>query len=316
MALSEFELIQRYFAPFKTNPAVVAGIGDDCAVLALSPDYELCTSIDSMVESVHFPANADVQGLGWRCLAAAVSDLAACGAKPLGFCLALTLPEVAEAWLADFAKGLAAAADSFGIALVGGDTTRGPLTLSVQVFGEVPRGKALLRSGAKVGDQIWLTGTVGEARAALDFLDRQAADNPFYSAYYYPRPPLQFAQDLRGIAHAAIDLSDGLLADLGHIAEASGVGADIEIGALPLSEDLLAVCTQEQATAYALSGGDDYQLCFTASPQQEARLQMLAAEQGIRLSGIGRISEQCGLRCLDKTGRLLALDKTGYRHFS
>jgi len=316
MALSEFELIQRYFAPFNTSPAVVAGIGDDCAVLALSPGSELCTSIDTMVESVHFPANADPHGLGWRCLAAAVSDLAACGARPVGFCLALTLPDVAESWLAAFASGLAAAAEAFAIPLVGGDTTRGPLTLSVQVMGEVASGGALLRSGAKAGDQIWVSGSLGEGRAALDYLDQPSHANPFSKAYYYPRPPLQFGCELAGIAHSAIDISDGLLADLGHILQASGVGAEIDITRLPVSNALITRCGRERATEFALSGGDDYQLCFTSASASSATLQALALKHEVQLTCIGHIREQSGILCRDAQGKLVDPHYSGYRHFS
>lgn len=316
MALCEFELIQRYFAPFKITASVVTGIGDDCAVLALSPGCQLCTSIDTVVESIHFPVNADPRGLGWRCLAAAVSDLGACGAKPLGFCLALTLPAADESWLAAFSSGLAKAAEAFQIPLVGGDTTRGPLTLSVQVMGEVASGKALLRSGAHVGDNIWVTGTLGDARAALDFLGQPREGNAFYDSYYYPQPPLQFAQSLAGLARSAVDISDGLLADLGHILDASTVGADVVVDQLPLSEASLNTYPQEQAIAYALSGGDDYQLCFTAPPQESSRLRELAEQHGIGLSCIGRISEHAGLRCVDAAGQLFSFEQSGYRHFS
>lgn len=316
MALSEFDLIQRYFAPFKMSSAVITGIGDDCAVLSLSPGHQLCTSIDTMVESVHFPAQADPRGLGWRCLAAAVSDLAACGAKPTGFCLALTLPAADESWLASFADGLASAADHFNIPLVGGDTTRGPLTLSLQVFGEVASGEALLRSTAKAGDEIWITGSLGDARAALDFIDQAPADNVFYESYYYPQPPVGFAPSLIGLAHAAIDISDGLLADLEHILTASVVGADIRLDNIPLSAALRAGYPLNQAQSYALTGGDDYQLCFTAPQIATDTLRALAAEQGVELSCVGSISDRRGLRCLDAKGELVAFDQTGYRHFS
>ncbi|MFT5574844.1 MAG: thiamine-monophosphate kinase [Bermanella sp.] len=316
MALSEFDLIRRYFAPFKTSASVVTGIGDDCAVLSLSPGYELCTSIDTLVEDVHFPAQTDPQGLGWRCLAAAVSDLAACGAKPLGFCLAITLPAVDEPWLASFANGLASAADHFNIPLVGGDTTRGPLTLSLQVFGEVASGAALLRSAAQAGDQVWITGCLGDARAALDFIDQAAAGNVFYDSYYYPQPPVQFAPSLIGLAHAAIDISDGLLADLGHILTASAVGADIQLDDIPLSAALRGGYPLKQAQTYALTGGDDYQLCFTAPPRLTGTLRALAQEQGIALTSVGSISEWRGLRCLSAAGEPLTFDQPGYRHFS
>ncbi len=316
MALSEFDLIQRFFAPFASTPAVVTGIGDDCAVLSISPDHQLCTSIDTMVEAVHFPKDAPPHGLAWRCLAAAASDLAACGARPLGFCLALTLEKADEVWLEAFASGLSEAAEFFQMPLLGGDTTRGGLALSVQVMGEVASGAALLRSTAKPGDQVWVTGSLGDARAALDYLASPPELNDFYDRYYYPKPPLRFAQTLVGLASAAIDISDGLLADLGHILEASGVGADIAAADLPLSSALMQGYSRQEAAAYALTGGDDYQLCFTAPRAHSSKLQVLADDQHIQLTCIGAITEQRGIRCTDSAGQPIEHDTPGYRHFS
>ncbi len=320
MALSEFDLIRRYFSSFQQGSAVVTGIGDDCAELSLSPGHTLCTSIDTMVEGVHFPKTPDVSGLGWRVLAAAVSDLGACGARPVGFCLALTLPQADETWLAAFSKGLAEASRFFAIPLVGGDTTRGPLCLSVQVFGEVPAGKALLRSGARPGDDIWVTGTLGDARAALDCLENTAfseAEQVFMAQYYRAEPPLEFSAGLLGVASAAIDLSDGLAADLGHVLQASGASAELEVDALPLSAALQATYSREVAEAYALTGGDDYQLCFTASAARRETIYALAAEHNIRCSRVGAVASGAGLN-LVREGAPIDLthyNNMGYLHF-
>ncbi|MBB3047336.1 thiamine-monophosphate kinase [Litorivivens lipolytica] len=321
MALSEFDLIRRYFTSFQQGPAVVTGIGDDCAELALSPGHTLFTSIDTMVEGVHFPKNPDVNGLGWRVLAAAVSDLGACGAKPLGFCLALTLPEADERWLSDFAEGLAEASQHFSIPLVGGDTTRGPLCLSVQVFGEAPAGKALLRSGAKVGDDLWVTGTLGDARAALDVLEKKnpaGSERHFLQQYYRAEPPLSFAVGLQGVASSAIDLSDGLAADLGHILQASKVGAELDLESLPLSDALMSSYSAEQAQYYALTGGDDYQLCFSASVEQRELISDLARTEKLRCTRVGTITGSGELAV--KRGSidvdLNAYKNKGYQHFS
>ena len=321
MALSEFDLIRRYFAPFRHGPAVVTGIGDDCAVLSLGAGAQLCTSIDTLVAGVHFPGDADPEGLGWRSLAAAVSDLGACGAKPLGFCLALTLPEADENWLAAFSAGLSRAAEAFAIPLCGGDTTRGPLTISVQVMGEVARGRALLRGNAAAGDELWVTGTLGDARAALDLFAGSVELTPvaaeaFRQAYYYPRPPLVFAGSLPGLAHAAIDISDGLLADLGHVLASSALGAELWLDNLPLSEALRDSYDLETARAYALSGGDDYQLCFSAPASARDRLMREAQAQAIQLSCIGQLRAEPGLLCLDEAGRVQVVQPSGYQHFS
>lgn len=321
MPLSEFDLIRRYFAPFQQGPAVVTGIGDDCAVLSLSAGAQLCTSIDTLVAGVHFPVDADPAGLGWRCLAAAISDLGACGAKPLGFCLALTLPEADENWLAAFSEGLSRASEAFAIPLCGGDTTRGPLTLSLQVMGEVASGCALLRGSAVVDDELWVTGMLGDARAALDLFAGSmeltpAAAEAFRHAYYYPQPPMVFARALPGLANAAIDISDGLLADLGHVLASSALGAELWVDKLPLSEALRGSYDIETARAYALSGGDDYQLCFSAPASAREQLLREAQAHAIHLTCIGQLSAEPGLRCLDDAGRTLAVQPSGYQHFS
>ena len=317
MSVSEFDLIEKYFrnltAPTSTVPV---GIGDDCAVLDIPADEQLLISVDTLVETVHFPRDYPPAYLARRALAVCVSDLAASGAKPLAFTLALTLPKVREEWLAAFSASLRLAADEYGIALVGGDTTRGPLCLSLQVMGSAPRGQALLRNGAQVGDRIYVSGNLGDARAALDCLAEAQPDEHqqrLLLRYHHPEPRLALGMALRGIATAAVDVSDGVAADLGHILKASGVGACLQLGALPLS-DALRSNAEGAALDYALAGGDDYELCFTAPVNMIAQVAGLSRQLNISLSDIGCIEENLGLRCLDRQGNPYSLP-AGYQHF-
>lgn len=259
MALGEFELIDRYF----TRPArrAVLGIGDDCALLAPTPGMQLCVSSDMLVEGRHFLATVAPQRLGHKALAVNLSDLAACGAEPLAFTLALALPRADEAFLAGFAEGLFALADRHGIELVGGDTTAGPLNLCITAFGQVPAGTALLRSGARAGDELWVSGTLGDARAALEcFRGTLAVDAAAFEqlrrAMECPEPRVALGRRLRGIASSAIDLSDGLLGDLGHVLRRSGVGARLRLDALPRSAVLAALAPPLQQECL-LRGGDE-----------------------------------------------------------
>jgi thiamine-monophosphate kinase len=239
------------------------------------------------------------------------------GATPLAYTLALTLPAADKAWLAEFSAGLREVADEFPLALIGGDTTRGSqLVITVQIFGETPGGNALLRSGAQVGDAIFVTGTLGDARAALDILqlpvDTLGDKQRFLlDRYYRPTPRIEFAQQLRGIATAAIDVSDGLAADLGHILRASDVGAELQLAALPLSNAIPAAHAQQ----YALSGGDDYEVCFTAPAELEAEIQKIAERYSTRASCVGKITTSRGLAVLDGNGNSVSLGESGYKHF-
>lgn len=317
--MGEFELIRRYFAEAacaRRTPDVALGIGDDGAVLNLPADEQLVISTDSLVAGVHFPAQADSFLLAQRSLACAASDLAAMGARPVAFTLALSLPQVEPDWLQGFARGLDCMAQACGLALVGGDTTRGPLNINVSVFGSVPRGTALTRSGARVGDLLCVGGSLGEAAAALPLvlgerqLDARLAE-PLLARYWTPQPQLALGQALRGKASAALDISDGLLADCGHIARASGVALYIELARLPLSAAMLAAVDEAQARGFALSGGDDYRLAFTLPPAELAQLQAA----GWEICPIGRVEAGQGVHLLDPQGRPLALDKLGYEHF-
>ncbi|NND68876.1 MAG: thiamine-phosphate kinase [Halioglobus sp.] len=266
--MDEFSLIERYFAGLGAGPAVALSVGDDCALLTPPPGELLATSVDTLVCGVHFPAAAAPADIAYRAVAAAASDLAAMGARPLGMTLALTLPEADAAFLGPFAQGLRAAVKDFNLPLVGGDTTRGPLTVTVQVQGAVPAGAALTRAGAQPGDRLCVSGPLGDAAAALAFFQGEWQAPERFAAllhqrFYRPLPRLDLGVALRGVASAAIDISDGLLADAGHLARASGVRIDIESGAVPLSDALLAQPDEHTRLRWALAGGDDYELCFT-----------------------------------------------------
>ncbi len=268
MGLGEFELIERYF----TRPArrAVLGVGDDCAVLAPTPGMQLCVSSDMLVEGRHFLSSVAPQRLGHKALAVNLSDLAACGAEPLACTLALALPRADEVFLQGFADGLWALAERHAIELVGGDTTAGPLNICITAIGQVPAGQALLRSGARAGDELWVSGTLGDARAALEVL-RGTLDVPgdaftaLRRAMELPEPRLALGQRLRGVASSAIDLSDGLLGDLGHVLRRSAVGARLDVDALPRSTQLAALPAAVQQECL-LHGGDDYESPFTAAP--------------------------------------------------
>ncbi len=312
--MGEFELIRRYFYPLSfagKRPEILLGPGDDCAIQRVGQNLDLVFSVDTLVEGVHFPKHYSPEKLGWRSLAMAASDLAAMGADPVCFTLAITLPEANPDWLQGFSSGLAAASRAFGLNLAGGDTTRGPLTLSLQVHGTVPRGEAITRSGAKPGDVICVSGTLGNAAAALDFLD---VDLPtpeqaeLLGHYHTPQPALALGQALRESASAAVDISDGLAADLSHLLEASGVAGTIDISRLPLSDALKAL--RADATDLGLHGGDDYQLCVTMPESSLTGLPQPVSEQ---LTVIGRIHAGEGLSFKGDT--TTPGPRQGYDHF-
>lgn len=319
LLMGEFELIRRYFAAApcaQGGDGVVHGIGDDCALLALPAGEQLAVSTDTLVAGVHFPDACDAFLLGQRALAVSASDLAAMGATPLAFTLALTLPSASEAWLVGFARGLQVMAQHCSLALVGGDTTRGPLSLTLSVFGRVPSGQALLRSGAQVGDLLCVGGELGDAAGALPLVlgQREASldvAEPLLARYWAPQPQLALGQALRGRATAALDISDGLLADCEHIAKASQVALQIELEQVPLSAPLRAFAGEEQARICALGGGDDYRLAFTLPPVQLADLQADWPE--IRV--IGRVQAGSGVELLDAAGQSIDPPRSGYQHF-
>ncbi|OHW39562.1 thiamine-phosphate kinase [Pseudomonas sp. 06C 126] len=317
--MGEFELIRTYFAAApcaQGGEGIALGIGDDCALLAVPSGEQLAISTDTLVAGVHFADPCDPFLLGQRSLAVAVSDLAAMGAYPLAFTLALTTPTVAADWLQLYAQGLNAMAQRCGVGLVGGDTTRGPLSLTVTVFGRVPAGLALTRSGAQPGDLLCVGGDLGNAAGALPLVlgQRSAAAQiaePLLGHYWSPQPQLALGMALRGKATSALDISDGLLADCGHIAKASAVSLVIERQRLPLSAALLAFLGDEQARSAALSGGDDYVLVFTLPPTE---LGSLLAE-GWPVHVVGRVEAGAGVRLLDAGGHDITPAVRGYQHF-
>jgi thiamine-monophosphate kinase len=299
--------------------SVALGIGDDCALLEVPTGKQLAVSIDTLVAGVHFFADTDPDALGHKSLAVGLSDLAAMAAEPAWATLALTLPEIDSNWLQAFSRGLFTLADRYDLQLVGGDTTRGPLSITLQVHGLVPRGSALTRSGARPGDGVWVSGWPGEAALALaacqdELILRERWIGPLLERLQRPEPRVEQGLALRGIASAAIDLSDGLAADLGHILERSGVAACLDWGALPLSPALLAHLDLQQARAMVLQGGDDYELCITVPSEHEPLLQGVADTYGVGFTRIGEIIAGTGLRCVDGQGREQQLPQ-GFQHF-
>jgi thiamine-monophosphate kinase len=320
--LSEFDLIAEYFhRPVRAT----LGIGDDCALLTPGAGMQTAISSDMLVEGRHFFAGEDPARLGHKSLAVNLSDLAAMGARPLGFTLALALPAADRSWLAGFSQGLFALADAHGCELIGGDTTQGPLNICITIFGELAPGEALRRGAAQPGDDIWISGTLGDARLALAGYRKEAGPGEALAAdalaaaavrLHLPMPRVALGRLLAAqrIAHAAIDISDGLVGDLGHILKQSRVGATLDLDALPAGP-VLAGCAQPWRRAYAAAGGDDYELCFTAPAA--AREQVLAAgvAAGTPVTRVGRIEAERGLRLVDADGAPLALALRGYDHF-
>ncbi|MCP5158989.1 MAG: thiamine-phosphate kinase [Gammaproteobacteria bacterium] len=323
MPLSEFALIDRYFAAHaRRRPDVALGIGDDGALLTPPVDQQLVVTLDTLVAEVHFFAAADPEGIGHKVLAVNLSDLAAMGATPAWVTLALTLPKVDETWLKAFCRGLFALADRYGVQLIGGDTTQGPTTvITLQAHGFAPLGLALRRTGARPGDGIYVTGTPGDAGLALAAAFGKTTVASEYRDYLQrrlerPEPRIAQGLALRGLASAAIDLSDGLAQDLGHILERSGVGARLAVDQLPLSPALAASLDPEAALGMALAGGDDYELCFTAPPEQTARLESLALHWDCRCTCIGVITAEPGLWLLRADESVFHLHRSGYNHFT
>ena len=314
----EFELIARHF----TRPARRAqvGVGDDCALLNVAAGQQLAVSSDMLVEGRHFLSTVAPERLGHKALAVNLSDLAACGAEPLAFTLALALPRADEAFVAPFAQGLFALADEHGIELVGGDTTAGPLNICITVFGQVPPGQALLRSGARAGDELWVSGLLGDARLALEVFRGSVAlpGEQFQAvrrAMEQPQPRVALGMALRGVATSAIDLSDGLLGDLGHVLRRSNVGAAVNVDTLPRSV-VLAAMPQALQHEYLLAGGDDYELLFTAPAHAHDAVLAAAASAGVAVSRCGSIEAAAGLRVADARGRKLATPWRGFDHFA
>ena len=323
----EFELIARHFTrparPTQAGAGVVLGVGDDCALLRVAPGMQLAISSDMLVEGRHFLSTVAPERLGHKALAVNLSDLAACGAQPLAFTLALALPRGDDAFLAPFAQGLLALADAHAIELVGGDTTAGPLNICITVFGQVPPGQALLRSGARAGDEIWVSGRLGDARLALEvFRGGLALDAGAFEqvrrAMELPQPRVALGRALRGLASAAIDLSDGLAGDLGHVLQRSGVAAVVDVDALPRSAVLAAQAPALQQLC-VLAGGDDYELLFTAPAHHHGAVQAAARSAGVAATRVGTVLAADAappLRLVNGQGRPVATPWRGFDHFA
>lgn len=319
--MGEFDLIERFFkrAPVRAD----VGMGDDCAFWTPRPGHQLAFSADMLVEGRHFLPTVNPAHLGHKALAVNLSDLAACGAMPQAFLLSLSLPRVDVDWLSGFSAGLFQLADQHGCELIGGDTTQGPLNIAITVMGDVPVGQFVLRSGAKVGDDVYVSGHLGDARLALEaFRGRVSLPQTVWDLARLrmetPSPRVALGLSLRGIAHAMVDISDGLLGDLGHILKASGVGAEIHIQTTMrlMQTDKLWSCPEKLAMTCVLSGGDDYELVFTAPPRAAAQVQRAAQASAITLTRIGHITQSTGLVLLDTHGVALAHTFQSFDHFA
>jgi thiamine-monophosphate kinase len=315
--MSEFDLIQRYFT--RVTPNSILGVGDDAALLRVGEGMELAVSTDMLVSGTHFFPDADPLLLGHKTLAVNLSDMAAMGATPRWATLSLSLPSIEEDWLEKFSRGFFSLADRFQVDLIGGDTTRGPLNLCVNIMGEVPRAKALRRDGAKMNDDIWVSGTLGEAALALVHLQGNILLPPQVfdtcaTRLHQPQPRVALGLALRGIANSAIDISDGLLADLGHILERSNVGAELNYASIP------AVYISEQADDIVqrcvLAGGDDYELCFTAPTEYRTEIEKISARLALPLARIGKIIDGDGCTVHSTDGSVMQIKDTGYDHFA
>jgi len=315
--LSEFDLIAQFFT--RPTPKVALGNGDDCALLTPSPGMQMAISCDMLVSGTHFFADADPGMLGHKSLAVNLSDLASMGAKPVAFTMALSLPKPDPAWIKPFSDGVFALADLHGCELIGGDTTRGPLNICVTVFGELPVGTALRRDAAKAGDDIWVSGTLGDARLGLAACHNELtlgtdALTAATMCLHMPTPRVALGIALRGIAHAAIDISDGLIGDLGHILKRSKLGATLNVDALPCGP-MLSAQAQDLRRRFALAGGDDYELCFTAPQTNRAAIMQASKAAGVAVTLVGNIEPVAGLRLVDASGNPLKLDSTSFDHF-
>ena len=322
--LSEFDLIKQYFQRSGRPGRATLGIGDDCALLTPTPSMQTAISSDMLVEGRHFFAGEDAARLGHKALAVNLSDLAAMGARPVGFTLALALPAADRDWLAGFSQGMFALADAHNIELIGGDTTKGPLNICITVFGEVAPGQALRRGAAQAGDDIWISGTLGDARLALagyrlelpqplDAAGMQAAAARLHTPT--PRVALGVLLAEQGLAHAAIDISDGLVGDLGHILTLSKVGATLDVDALPAGP-VLSTRGPALRRAYSAAGGDDYELCFTAPAASRAAVLAAAERVATPVTRVGSIEAQAGLRLVDALGKQLQLRLDSFDHFT
>jgi thiamine-monophosphate kinase len=316
--MSEFKLIAEYFSRPTARGDVRLGVGDDAAVLQVPPDRRLVAAVDAIVEGVHFPVGTGATAIGHRAVAVNLSDLAAMGAEPAWMTLSLSLPAADASWLEGFAAGLYKLADRYSVALVGGDTVRGPLSITIQVLGLVEADRWLTRAGARPGDALFVSGTPGEAAAGLECILRPqsklAATNQLTQRFLWPEPRVELGRALRSLASAAIDVSDGLLADLEHICEMSGCAAQIDLELLPQSSAMHAVFDAGVCERFSLSGGDDYELLFTV-PSERLHAVERAIASGIRCTQIGRIVPGSGITCF-RAGQPVTIARTGYDHFA
>lgn len=316
MPLSEFEIIEKYFRnAFRDSPDVKCGIGDDAAIVSVPAGMELAITVDTLVAGIHFPDNTRPEDIGYKSLAVNLSDMAAMGANPQWITMSLTMPESNENWLQSFMSGFACLAKQYSLSLIGGDLTHGPLSITIQIHGFVPEGKALYRRGAMTGDLIYVSGTLGDAGLALGMVQGHYEVAEINREFLIcrlnrPTPQIELGMALRGIANSAIDLSDGLLADLNHIVVASNKSAVVNVDDLPMSD---AVKPQPDAIELALTSGDDYELCFTVSPKKQSQVEEL--KQKFRLSCIGKITDGKGVVWQHADGRDYVPKGNAYRHF-
>lgn len=316
---SEFDLITKYFTR-PTNQTLL-GVGDDAALISIAPGMELAVSADMLISGTHFFADADPYQLGWKSLAVNLSDMAAMGAQPKWAILAIALPRADEAWLGQFSDGFFACAKKFQVDLIGGDTARGPLTISVQIMGEVAGSKAIKRSGAKVGDEIWVSGNLGDAALALACLQQRyrLPENELAAclpALHMLQPRVALGLELRQIAHSAIDISDGLIADLGHILQCSNVGAEITLKDIPCSKIVSNHLAEEHVQQMVLAGGDDYELCFTAAAEKHDALLSLSKKLALPLSCVGHVTSNHGLIIRGLDNQIINIKEAGFDHFT
>lgn len=317
--MNEFDLIRRFFSRGTTDDSIIVGTGDDGAVTRCDDGHELVTVIDTLVADVHFPSSMRPRDIGYRAVAVNLSDMAAMGAKPRWMTLALTLDSVDIEWLDGFSRGLYEAADEFSVSLIGGDTTSGTqIVVSVQMSGEVERSTAITRGGAQPGDDIYVSGTIGDAAMGLSLLQNRSVESAaakyLVARFARPSPRTDLGRALRGVASAAIDMSDGLFADASKLLDKSGVAAVIEVDKLPLSQELQVMAGDDDARTQALSGGDDYELCFTAPAEERQRIVDIAADLDLPITRIGCVHAGSGLSCTVH-GDVIDYVDTGYSHF-
>ncbi len=316
--MDEFELIRQFFSRSALDHSTRLGVGDDGAVLIPETGRDLIAVVDTVVDDVHFPHQLDAADIGYRAMAVNLSDIAAMGGRPRWATLALTLATANTVWLEKFSSGIFSAANEFGVAIVGGDTTHGDqLVISVQVMGDVAAGSALTRNAVCVGDDVYVSGSIGDAAGGLQLIQQGLGDDSsrLVQRFCRPRARIELGQALVGLAHAAIDISDGLLGDLGKLLKASSCAATIELADVPLSRELRTAFGDDGALQLAMTGGDDYELCFTARPENAEELQALALALGIMITRIGTVEEGAGVRC-QQGGKPVAITDPGYLHFS